>query len=117
MWNHILSLISDLASEITSPSSWRFTLNGTRDNNALQSIEVSTDGAEFTVLQDESEVRIIFRIQNSRVIALVNDELDPNVRATISLRHQILRPFIFAFEARNVSIGDQTYRFRFETPA
>ena len=117
MWNHILNLISDLASEITSPSSWRFSLNGSRDNNALQSIEISPNGAEFTILQNENEVRVLFRIQNSRVIALVNGELDPGVRATISLRHQILRPFIFAFEARNVVVGGIAQRFRFETPA
>lgn len=117
MWNHILNLISELISEFSTPSSWRYAINGARDNSALQTVQLSSEGAEFTVLKGETELTLLFKIENSRVVAYINGESDQSVRATISLRHQILRPFIFAFEARNVKIGDASFRFRFETPA
>jgi hypothetical protein len=111
-WKNILQLLSKALQGFQDPAAWRVSRNGQNLSGALQRVRLATNGLEFKL--ESLQLRATW--DGDRLFAHVNEELQPQARVTLSLRHQVLRPMILVVQFSNLKIDGGIQRFRFDVP-
>ena len=115
-WAEIWAAIQQLITGLNKKEKWKMSIDGTA-NEPITAVHVAATGMkfEFTVGSHAMTLEAVPGDMTHAAVK-VNGTVDKAAQLVFSLRHQPLKPLIVVFEFKNVTVGAEKHRYRFDNP-